>query len=528
MLLDKINFESQDLFLFIAKEDQYLLESEGNRWFKILTFFPWQLFKVHAADYYNALADFNSVADDEECTISEPNAQESKDEAKLRILKERDTMKPADEKQVLFNESFLTPARESCKAEGMEPGYTPNRIAGRSPKCFFAMLKAFLGVGFMGEPAVPEIVDRHLRANPSFARVCGFTYPDNGSYRNSDIPSLRKLEQFDQIMEIYGIWHKIKADQVCRNLEDGIIELEKDLVGDTTHYYADSQFETVQYVDDKGKKQKKSQCKVTKNCRCEDWDTCEHDWVPADDGAGTIVKSSNRMHWGHKASVVGFPAQGIPLDMRTVQDAATHDGETFLPHVEYVFEQHPEVKNVVDRILYDSACDSDKLRKQIENAPELEVELYASLNPRRKQAITEGLPKGMKKLTPYGSLICIGDHEMEYSEKRADEQYVYGDPLDESGNEKCLDCPFKNQCTPNSKKGRTVNISINFLPHINPQNPPMAKRFKKKMKLRPSVERMIKILKCDCSSPYLKKRGNSAFQAYLDKSMIVFHMQLRL
>ena len=72
-----------------------------------------------------------------------------------------------------------------------------------------------------------------------------------------------------------------------------------------------------------------------------------------------------------------------------------------------------------------------------------------------------------------------------------------------------------------------MNISFDKLPHINPADPPMAKRFRAMMTRRPSVERMIKRLKCDLSDDRLKKRGNAAFQAYLDKTMIAFHMPLR-
>jgi hypothetical protein len=55
----------------------------------------------------------------------------------------------------------------------------------------------------------------------------------------------------------------------------------------------------------------------------------------------------------------------------------------------------------------------------------------------------------------------------------------------------------------------------------------MAKRFKAIMARRPSVERMIKRLKCDLSDDRLTKRGNDSFQAYLDKTMIAFHVLLR-
>jgi len=70
-------------------------------------------------------------------------------------------------------------------------------------------------------------------------------------------------------------------------------------------------------------------------------------------------------------------------------------------------------------------------------------------------------------------------------------------------------------------------IKLNMLPHIDQNDPPMAKRFKAIMTRRPSVERMIKRLKCDMSDDRLTKRNNESFQAYLDKTLIAFHILLR-
>ena len=69
------------------------------------------------------------------------------------------------------------------------------------------------------------------------------------------LPSLRKLEQFDQI-ERKRIWAKIKG-RGEREHKEGVIRKENELVGDTTHYYAYSGFETVVYKDENGKEQKK-------------------------------------------------------------------------------------------------------------------------------------------------------------------------------------------------------------------------------------------------------------------------------
>ncbi|MES9858938.1 MAG: hypothetical protein ABW166_20410 [Sedimenticola sp.] len=55
----------------------------------------------------------------------------------------------------------------------------------------------------------------------------------------------------------------------------------------------------------------------------------------------------------------------------------------------------------------------------------------------------------------------------------------------------------------------------------------MAKRFKAIMTHRPSVECMIKRLKCDLGDDRLSQRGNDSFQAYLDKTAISYHLLIR-
>ncbi|MDZ4216767.1 MAG: hypothetical protein U1C97_00430 [Candidatus Gracilibacteria bacterium] len=48
------------------------------------------------------------------------------------------------------------------------------------------------------------------------------------------------------------------------------------------------------------------------------------------------------------------------------------------------------------------------------------------------------------------------------------------------------------------------------------------------MRQRTAVERAIKRIKLDFSSERLTRRGNPAFQAHLDRSLIAFHLMLRL
>ena len=82
------------------------------------------------------------------------------------------------------------------------------------------------------------------------------------------------------------------------------------------------------------------------------------------------------MYWGHKASVIGLLKQGFAIDAVAIMDAASRDGQTFLPHAKDVFERYPELTASIERVLYDSACDDVTLKAQFED--DLGVELKAS------------------------------------------------------------------------------------------------------------------------------------------------------
>lgn len=521
------------LIQIIETDDRILLNSPDTEWYRILYDFPWFDYRDTAAEYYDALYKFNITEAEKRkerfFDAADKDTTETKEEAIQRLLFNRATMQKSKVKEVpvIYKAEVFEPKKLTVKPETIAPGIVPIRLGGRKPKCFFAMFKSFLGASLMGFPSEPETVYLLLGSNPSFIRVCGFApKEENDEYCYIHVPSLRKLEQFDQIMRDRGLWGRVKLSEVSRNIRKGVIKKENELVGDTTHYHAYSEFETVKYTDENGKEQKKSQSKVTKRCRCEDKNKCNHEWALADDGAGTIVKSSNKMHWGHKASILGLPRQGVPLDAAAVLDAATFDGETLYPHVKKLFEEHPELEPWIERVLYDSACDNKELKDKFQK--ELGIELKTSLNPRRRKEVMEDLPRGLEKVTPYGVPVCIAGYEMDYKGIRYEnEKFIYQTPVNEDEVPVCLSCEHKIDCCPNSNTGRTINISFDVLPHINPEDPPMAKRFKAIMSRRPSVERMIKRLKCDLSDDRLSKRGNASFQAYLDKTMIAFHILLR-
>ncbi len=515
--------EQMPLIQYINEDDELLEQSPDADWYHILSDFYWPDYLDMGVAYYNALYQFNMLRKPNPCPIQ--TEDESKKQAAQRLLFDRPTVNKSI--PVLFDQDSEPIELQTISRHSIMPGKTPDRLGGRKPKCFFALLKSFIGASLMGLSPEPQDVFFLLNSNLSFARVCGFIPKGNDEqYWYKYVPSLRKLEQFDQIMTDYGLWDEIKWNEIRENLHNGTINKENVLVGDTTHYQAFSGFETVKYTDDKGKEKTKSQSKPTKNCGCDDKENCPHSWEQTDDGAGTIVKNKKKMIWGHKASIIGFPSQEIALDAVAVADAATFDGETFHPHVSSLFENLPEIAPWIDTALYDSACDSDALKQKF--ADDFDIVLKSSMNPRRRKTVTENLPRGMSKLTPQGSLICNENIEMEYQGiRRNSDKYIYKSPVDDKNVSVCCTCKNKPLCCPNAQNGRIACISFNMLPHIDSNDPPMSKKFKSIMKKRPSVERMIKRLKCDLSDERLTKRGNASFQAYLDKTMIAYHILIR-
>jgi hypothetical protein len=508
--------------------EQEILRNPEATWYHTLRSLDYRPYRKLAAQYYEALYESNREAGTQRRlaeSAAEARNSESKTEARQRLLFQRPTAGNSGA-PVLFDPG-PAPELTTLDPETLAPGKIPERLAGRQPKCFFAMFRAFLGVVFMGRPAEPQAVHEELSNNPVFARVCGFTYPDPGlPYRQTDIPSLRKLEDFDQIMTEHGLWSQCKWDEIRTNIAEEVIQPEPEAVHDTTHYFAHSSFEVVEFPGPNGKPEKKSQSKPTKRCGCAEKETCPHPWELTDEGAGTVVKSSNVMHWGHKASVLALPRQGVPLDAVAVTDAASHDSQTLVPHLERVRQALPELWPFIRTVIDDGAAYDRDLFVQVQQR--LGIDLRASVNPRRRAILTENLPRGIDKLTPYGELYCQAGHTLEYrGVRQATETFIYGPPLDDEGQSRCLGCPDQGTCCPRAAHGRHVTISFDLLPHIRPQDPPMAKRYQATMKLRPAVERVIKRLKCDLGDDQLSKRGNATFQARLDKTLLAFHILLR-
>lgn len=568
------------LFVSVHADDEALLRHEDLVWLQVIRCLDWKRYRHVAALYYQALWEFNQAAAAERearLAAGQPVADpEEEGQATLRLLYERPT--EANPEAQMLHPTPEPPARTLMVCEeALEPGVVPYRLCGREPKDFFAMFMAFEAVHLMGKAGTAEEVYHHLTISPPMARACGFTIPDPTlkEYRRTDIPRLRKLEQFEQIMSARGLWAEARKQTIQDNLQDGVIPLtDRVLVHDTTHFPANSAMEVVQVPEmptgspesvaepveagatapartqseearlEKRKSRqrktarhrrarRKSQSRTVKNCRCPDRKNCPHSWELSDPGAGTVVKGSQqghkRMNWAHKAAILAL-SSGIPLDAVAMTDAASHDSRSLLPHLKRLFELYPGLEYKFGKVLADSAYDDEQLKE--DTARELGLLLETHLNPRGRKSLTSDLGRGMQSLSPTGVLTCQAEQQMSYRGVRWDtEKFLYGPPMVQVGTTgvpACKKCPLRDTCCrAGVDGGRHVAIPFEKLPHIDPEDPPMTRRFKVLMSRRPAVERAIKRIKIDLGDPQLVRRGNDAFQGHLDRSLIAFHLLLR-
>ena len=563
----------------VESDDVYLQQRSDVLWYTLLASVDWgKEFCSVGAQYYEALWQFNvaQVRARAERAAKAPAANpETEEAATHRLLFDRATMRedapilaenPPDDLPLIH----VNPAT-------IAPGVGPVRLAGCPPKCFFALFSSFVAIAVKGRAPEPESVYEELRDNPSFARACGFTLPDPAvGYRQSDVPSLRKLEQFDQIMTDRGLWDQAAVQRVAANLKAKIVEIRSTLVHDTTHYHAHSTRTAVDLPETpgqgageasgadaegsatspvkedqpeakkrgKGRKQKKSHSRTTKNCRCEDRTTCPHEWVSADPGAGTVVKAGGKMHWAHKASTLTFAGgEGVLLDAVAMTDAASHDSRSVVPHLTRVFERHPELKGQVNRVLDDSAADDATLKTTL--VEQFSVELLCAPNPRGRKPITTDLPRGVDHLTNLGVPVCRAGFPFEFLGCRHEEKrFLFRAPdapmegttearqgtifSTEEGQPICSGCPLKAECCRDGAERRHVSIPFERLPWIDPAFPQLSATFQAEMAQRTVIERLHKLMKDDYGDENLTKRGTKAFQARLDKTKLAMHLVLAL
>ena len=121
----------------VHSDDAHLLNTIDGEWFDILYQFPWQAYRQVAADYYNALYDFNRLAPQtatEECEVN----PETKEQARQRLMFDRATApRPTDPPApILYQGEVVQRKAQDVQPADLAPGVVPLRLVGRKPKCF--------------------------------------------------------------------------------------------------------------------------------------------------------------------------------------------------------------------------------------------------------------------------------------------------------------------------------------------------------------------------------------------------------
>jgi len=138
------------------------------------------------------------------------------------------------------------------------------------------------------------------------------------------------------------------------------------------------------------------------------------------------------MYWGHKASTLGLAHQEILLDAVAMSDAASHDSQSVVPHLQRLFSQHPDLRAQITRLLDDGAADDAKLKATVHEL--FGIEVLAPINPRRRQPIRDDLPRGIDHLTPRGVPVCQAGYPFELLGFRKDtERFLFQAPQDNDG-----------------------------------------------------------------------------------------------
>lgn len=508
--------------------DDYVLDNNPEVIYtNVFNKFDFNLFQDEETHYYQALTDFNrklvKKANERKLTEKQTAKPVNKDDVYQELLFEILAKEPS-KKAILFK----IPSIDLTDVDNIH--HNP-KGAGRKPKDFYALVKAFLGVSYMGLKNSPDAVRSQLINNPSFTRKCGFKYiiDEETKLCQHNVPSLRKLEHFDQLMSLYGIWDKMKWKMVTQNLTDGTVEIEKHLAFDPSHVEGNSGFKVVETINEKGKKIKKAVGKLSKRCTCVDKENCGHDWEATDHGCAVVVKAQNKKYWAHKASFVGFPKSHVPIDAVAVNYAAANDGKTLKPHWKRLVKHVPFLTEKIDRVMADGPFNTQKNKDFVRD--KIGAILYAPINPKNIRVPSAKGIKGIDHFTKNGVPVCDVGLPLEMKGRDlAKHRYIWGPPVINHKNRTltaCANCLLKNNCCPDGL-GRTLRTSPSDFPQIDWENPEHLSRWKNHYGKRTAIERMIKIIKVDYCAEHFNKRDSVNFQGHLDKAMLALHVLLSL
>ena len=405
---------------------------------------------------------------------------------------------------------------------------------GRPPVDAGCLLRAFLVALILTGDASPTAVHRLLHSNPTVARECGFlglrTRRLPGEYTSRRVPSPSTLEEFDEVMTRYGLWHRLRLAQVSSNLESGVIPVEDTLVFDTTHVEANSHCTAVVLDDDEGGKKPRQRkvCRLRKTCNCGEraWETCEHGWQVTDAGAAVVVKGPTRVYWAHKTSHCTFGDSEIPLDIRAMQHASDHDSKTLPAHIDLLKRDLPRAVSEVRHVLADDGYQGnrDAVAERLHGA---RLSLPVHPDGRSKAHVAERFD-GIERFTRTGVPVCAAGHHFEMRGRDiTQERYIWAAPDGSDGRSVCDGCPFAETCKLRGTR-RHVRVDRSDFPQIDWDHPQHLARERARYARRTGIERAIKRLKVDLGGEDLTHRDALRVQAHFDKRLLLLHVLLAI
>jgi hypothetical protein len=407
--------------------------------------------------------------------------------------------------------------------------------AGRPPCDALCLMRAFLAAPLLGVGDSPTDVHLLLRSNPTYVRACGFlgreAMKQPGELTSRRLPGLSTCEEFSEVMTRYGLWQLARIEQVLENLESGVVEIEDTIAFDTTHVEANSHCGNVVPADAKTQKGKKPKHRkvprVRKTCDCgkANWEGCEHPWVPTDQGAAIVVKGPTRIYWAHKASVASFGNSEIPIDARSLQYAAEHDGKTLTPHLKLLMRDLPLALTLLLYILADDGYQGQKEAvARFRDKARLILPVHPSGKSKEKVAANFS---GIDRFTPIGVPICDAGHRFEMLGRDINkERYIWTAPDGEAGNSVCEGCRLAAACLTKGTR-RHIRVDRSDFPQIDWKHPQHLARDSARYQRRTGVERAIKRLKVDLDGEHLTHRDGPRVQAHLDRKLLIVHLLLK-
>lgn len=406
--------------------------------------------------------------------------------------------------------------------------------AGRPPCDALCLMRAFLAAPLLGVGDDATSVHQLLHSNPTFARLCGFkgrrAMKDSSEMTSRRTPSLAVCGEFDEVMTRYGLWQHARIEQVKENFTAGVIPKDDTMVFDTTHVEANSHCANVIPTDVRTegntKPKHRKVPRVRKICSCgkQKWESCDHPWLPTDQGAAVVVKGPTRIYWAHKQSVASMGSSEIPIDVRVLQYAAENDGKTLVPHLERLAQDLPGLLQAVRFIAADDAYQQN--RKAVARFGQ-SARFIGPVHPNNKsKAHLANTLAGIDRFTSIGIPVCKGGHRFELlGRDMAAESYIWVAPDDSDRNPVCRGCPLAEACLKAGER-RQIRVGRHEFPNIDWEHPQHLAENRALYKKRTGVERAIKRLKVDLGAEHLTHRDAHRVQAHFDRKLLTLHLLL--